>query len=69
MDRPRLGMGEGGDQTSPLGVAVIGGLLFSTIATLIFLPLTFYRMTKNKPIKNNSLDPNDSNSLYYDIHQ
>lgn len=64
-----IGMGEGGDQTSPLGVAVIGGLLFSTIATLIFLPLTFYRMTKNKPIKNNSLDPNDSNSLYYDIHQ
>src|SRR6202034_867022 len=33
-----LGIGEGGEQNAPLGRAVIGGLLFSTFATLIFVP-------------------------------
>ncbi len=36
-----LGMGEGGEQNSPLGRAVIGGLLFATVATLIFVPVVF----------------------------
>jgi hypothetical protein len=35
------GLGEGGDQTSPLARAVIGGLLASTFAALVFLPLVF----------------------------
>src|SRR3546814_6049046 len=44
-----LGLGEGGDQIAPLGVAVIGGLLFSMISTLLFLPLV-YRVLVGKPI-------------------
>jgi CzcA family heavy metal efflux pump len=36
-----LGLGEGGEQNAPLGRAVIGGLLFSTIATLVFVPVVF----------------------------
>jgi multidrug efflux pump subunit AcrB len=36
-----LGMGEGGEQNAPLGRAVIGGLLFATIATLLFVPAVF----------------------------
>ena len=33
-----LGLGEGGEQNAPLGRAVIGGLIFATVATLIFVP-------------------------------
>ena len=33
-----LGLGEGGEQNAPLGRAVIGGLLFATVATLVFVP-------------------------------
>jgi multidrug efflux pump subunit AcrB len=33
-----LGMGEGGEQNAPLGRAVIGGLMFATVATLFFVP-------------------------------
>jgi len=36
-----LGMGEGGEQNAPLGRAVIGGLVFATIATLTFVPAVF----------------------------
>ncbi|MGC1673367.1 MAG: efflux RND transporter permease subunit [Candidatus Acidiferrales bacterium] len=36
-----LGLGEGGEQNAPLGRAVIGGLLFATVATLFFVPVTF----------------------------
>ena len=36
-----LGIGEGGEQNAPLGRAVIGGLLFATIATLFFVPAVF----------------------------
>jgi len=36
-----LSLGEGGEQNAPLGWAVIGGLLFATIATLIFVPIVF----------------------------
>jgi Cu/Ag efflux pump CusA len=36
-----LGLGEGGEQNAPLGRAVIGGLLFATTATLIFVPVVF----------------------------
>ncbi len=43
-----LGIGEGGEQNAPLGRAVIGGLLFATFATLIFVP-TMYRLLKMRP--------------------
>jgi multidrug efflux pump subunit AcrB len=36
-----LGLGEGGEQNAPLGRAVIGGLLFATLATLFFVPAVF----------------------------
>ena len=36
-----LGMGEGGEQNAPLGRAVIGGLIFATVATLLFVPVIF----------------------------
>ena len=36
-----LGLGEGGEQNAPLGRAVIGGLIFATCATLVFVPVVF----------------------------
>jgi len=43
-----LGIGEGGEQNAPLGRAVIGGLLFATFATLIFVP-TMYSLLRRQP--------------------
>jgi multidrug efflux pump subunit AcrB len=43
-----LGIGEGGEQNAPLGRAVIGGLLFATLATLVFVP-TMYALLRKKP--------------------
>jgi multidrug efflux pump subunit AcrB len=39
-----LGLGEGGEQNAPLGRAVVGGLIFATIATLMFVPVVFSLM-------------------------
>jgi multidrug efflux pump subunit AcrB len=36
-----FGLGEGGEQNAPLGRAVIGGLVFATAATLMFVPVVF----------------------------
>ncbi len=63
-----LGLGEGGDQTAPLGVAVIGGLILSAISTLIFLPLIYLRATQNKSYQNPSLDPEDKDSKFYETN-
>jgi multidrug efflux pump subunit AcrB len=41
------GVGEGGEQNAPLARAVIGGLLFATAATLVFVPV-MYRLLRNK---------------------
>jgi multidrug efflux pump subunit AcrB len=43
-----LGMGEGGEQNAPLGRAVIGGLIFATTATLLFVPVVFSMVHKKK---------------------
>jgi len=43
-----LGLGEGGEQNAPLGRAVIGGLLFATIATLFFVPTVFAVIRRSK---------------------
>jgi multidrug efflux pump subunit AcrB len=43
-----LGLGEGGEQNAPLGRAVIGGLLFATVATLLFVPTVFAAVRRNK---------------------
>jgi multidrug efflux pump subunit AcrB len=44
-----LGLGEGGEQNAPLGRAVIGGLLFATVATLFFVPVVFAMLRTQKP--------------------
>ncbi|MGH8783008.1 efflux RND transporter permease subunit [Paraburkholderia sp.] len=36
-----LGLGDGGEQNAPLGRAVIGGLAFGTISTLLFVPVVY----------------------------
>ena len=43
-----LGLGEGGEQNAPLGRAVIGGLLFATVATLMFVPVVFSMVHKKR---------------------
>ncbi len=43
-----LGLGEGGEQNAPLGRAVIGGLVFATIATLFFVPIVFSFMHRKR---------------------
>jgi multidrug efflux pump subunit AcrB len=57
-----MGFGEGGDQTAPLGRAVIGGLLFATIATLFVLPAVFASIMGDAARKSPSLDPFDPKS-------
>lgn len=54
-----LGLGEGGDQTSPLGIAVVGGLLFSTISSLLILPAVYQSLIGRKKFKNVSLLPGE----------
>ena len=46
-----LGLGEGGEQNAPLGRAVIGGLIFATIATLMFVPVVFSMVHKKQCAK------------------
>jgi multidrug efflux pump subunit AcrB len=57
-----IGFGDGGDQTSPLGVAVIGGLTFSMFTTLLVLPIIYNGAKGNKPFASASLDPYDEGS-------
>ncbi len=59
------GLGEGGDQASPLGRAVIGGLFMSTIAALFILPLVFAWVQGKTSIQSVSLDPEDEQSIHY----
>jgi len=59
------GFGEGGDQTAPLGIAVIGGLLFGLLLSLLILPLIYHKLAGNRPIKQISLDPDDKESKYF----
>jgi multidrug efflux pump subunit AcrB len=43
-----LGLGEGGEQNAPLGRAVVGGLIFATVATLMFVPVVFSMVHKKQ---------------------
>ena len=58
-----LGLGDGGEQNAPLGRAVIGGLIFATVATLIFVPAVFALLhgrksgDKQQPTANNEIQP------------
>ena len=61
-----LGLGESGKQTAPLGIAVTGGLLFSTFISLFLLPVLYNLVMKNRKPASASFDPSDKNSLHYD---
>lgn len=54
-----LALGEGGDQTAPLGRAVIGGLIASTIAVLTILPLVFAMAQRQAATRSASIHPDD----------
>ncbi|ATL46191.1 acriflavin resistance protein [Chitinophaga caeni] len=60
-----IGLGEAGDQTSPLGRAVIGGLVLSTFAALFILPLAFAWGQGKTTTQSVSLDPEDEESIHY----
>jgi len=59
------GLGEGGGQVAPLGRAVIGGLVASTAAALLVLPLVFTSIQKSASFESVSLDPEDKDSKFY----
>ena len=59
------GLGDGA-QSAPLGRAVIGGLLASTLASLLVLPLIFARVQRKASLHHVSLDPDDKQSLHFE---
>jgi multidrug efflux pump subunit AcrB len=59
------GMGEGGEQVAPLGQAVIGGLIMSTLTSLLVLPHLFTVVRKKATLQGVSLDPDDPSSRYH----
>ncbi|GAB3942632.1 efflux RND transporter permease subunit [Spirosoma harenae] len=59
------GLGEGGDQIAPLGQAVIGGLIASTLAALLILPCVFTQLQAKATTQSVSLDPEDPESKFY----
>jgi multidrug efflux pump subunit AcrB len=52
-----MGWGEGGEQNAPLGRAVIGGLVFATVATLFFVPVVYSVLRAGAPAPEPSLPP------------
>ncbi len=60
-----LGLGEGGEQTAPLGRAVAGGLALATLATLFVLPGVFALLAGSK-VRSPSLDPEDPASGFFE---
>jgi Cu/Ag efflux pump CusA len=55
-----LGLGEGGEQTAPLGRAVVGGLALATVATLLILPPIFAIVQARAYRRSASLDPEEA---------
>ncbi|HEU5334679.1 MAG TPA: efflux RND transporter permease subunit, partial [Terriglobales bacterium] len=60
-----LALGEGSQQSAPLGRAVIGGLIASTLATLLVLPMVFAGVQEKTSAASPSLDPSDPASPYF----
>ncbi|MSU20401.1 MAG: efflux RND transporter permease subunit [Pedosphaera sp.] len=60
-----LGLGEGGQQTAPLGRAVVGGLVAATLATLLVLPSVFAIVQARSHRRSASLDPEDTSSIAF----
>jgi multidrug efflux pump subunit AcrB len=61
-----LGLSESGKQTAPLARAVIGGLMGSTITTLLLMPVVYAMAFHDKPIHTASLDPFDPQSANFE---
>lgn len=61
-----VALGEGGEQTAPLGRAVIGGLAAATVATLLVLPCVFAAVMAGAGRRSVSLDPDDPDSPHYE---
>lgn len=61
-----LGLGEGGAQAAPLGRAVIGGLLFATVATLTVVPAVYVLLQGRASTLSPSLNPEDPTSRLYE---
>jgi multidrug efflux pump subunit AcrB len=61
-----LGIGEGAEQTAPLGRAVIGGLAVATVATLTVLPIIYAVLHRNRHAQSISLDPDDPRSRFHE---
>ncbi len=61
-----LGLSESGQQTAPLARAVIGGLLGSTVTTLLIMPIIYAIVHHDKPTHTASLDPIDPSSAFYE---
>jgi multidrug efflux pump subunit AcrB len=59
-----LAIGQGSEETAPLGRAVIGGLFAATLATLFLLPNVFGMVQKGASLKSSSLDPEDPDSSF-----
>jgi multidrug efflux pump subunit AcrB len=58
------GFGDGGEQIAPLGQSVIGGLIMSTLTTLLVLPHLFVWVRRRASHKSPSLDPDDAESTF-----
>jgi multidrug efflux pump subunit AcrB len=61
-----LALGEGAEQTAPLGRAVIGGLLVATFATLFILPTIYAAVQRHAGTRAASLDPDDPQSSEFE---
>jgi multidrug efflux pump subunit AcrB len=61
-----LAFGQGSEETAPLGRAVIGGLLFATLATLFLLPMVFGLTQRRASTGSRSLDPEDPESKWFE---
>jgi multidrug efflux pump subunit AcrB len=59
-----LALGSGGEQTAPLGRAVIGGLAASTAAVLLVVPLVFSAVQRRARLKSPSIHPDDMGTLH-----
>ncbi len=67
-----LGAGEGGEQNAPLGRAVIGGLIFATVATLVFVPSVFALLhgrasVADRAANNSAANKRSTNKDHHDI--
>ncbi len=64
-----MGLGDGAEQVAPLGRAVIGGLIASTVTILLLVPHFFSSLMSRTKVISPSLDPDDKESRYYSVQQ